>query len=127
LIELAIAAGLGTFCSEECSRVVNLHRKLTAVQVMFNDSSHDTCCPLGTQGDGTAPAIFKGIHLFANYIGRLANSAREELRILKDGKFNELISGDLSRVDECAAHVIKVARAVRDILTDSLRRLKLCH
>src|SRR5690606_27630366 len=84
LVELAIAAFLGTLAPEHRPDVVQLHEAGLLVETVLDVGTDDGRGGLGAQRQGSPVAIFPGVHLFADDVGFFADAARKQSGLLKD-------------------------------------------
>jgi hypothetical protein len=86
LVELAVAATLRTLVAEHGAHVIQALATFVQ-QVVLDHSAHQTCCALGAQGQlFTIESVFKGVHLFFDNVGHLAQAPNEKCCGLNNGQ-----------------------------------------
>ena len=93
LLQLAVATGLRALVAEERARVADLDRQLSTIEAVLDDRTHDSGGSLGTQRHRTVTAVGECVHLFADDVGRLTDTASEQAGVLEDRQFDVAVSG----------------------------------
>ena len=121
LLELAVPAGLRTLVAEERTRIGQLHRKLTAVEVVLDDRAHHAGGAFGTQGHGAAAAVLEGVHLLGDDVGGFADTTGEQGGLLEDRQFDVAVTRVVDHRLEGAAHRMEVDGCRRHVVGHALR------
>ena len=86
LVELPVAALLRALAPEHGPQVVELLHAGTLVEPVLDVGADHRCRALGPQREGAAVAVLEGVHFLGDNVGFLAHAAREQLRLLEDGR-----------------------------------------
>src|SRR5882672_6947969 len=98
-MKLAVASRLRPFAPEHRTHAPDAQASLAQHSVR-NDSADDACGRFGAQRDVVLPLIDEAEHLFLDDIGKVADRALEQLRLLDHGNAEFLVAvthEDLSR------------------------------
>ena len=130
LLQLAVAAGLGTLVAEERARVTQLDRQRAAVQTMLDHRADDPGGALRPKCHRAVSTVGEGVHLLGHHVGGLAHAAGEQRGVLEDRQLDVAVSGPASGVQQRRADGDEPRRIRRDVVRDALRarkRGKLAH
>ena len=86
LVELPVAALLRALAAEHGAEVVELLHAGTLVEPVLDVGADHRSGVLRPQREGAAVAVLEGVHLLGDDVGFLAHAAREQLRLLEDGR-----------------------------------------
>ena len=92
-MELAVAAGLRALVAEERPDVGELHRLRQFVHPVLEVGAADRRRSLRPQGEAALALVLEGEHLLADDVGRFADAAFEERRVLEGGRLDRLVAG----------------------------------
>ncbi len=92
LPELAHAALLRALVAKHRAGVVDLRELPIRGQAVLERRTNHACGGFGTQRDGAAALVLEGVHLLGDDVGGLADSAREDLRMLEEWGVDRLVS-----------------------------------
>jgi hypothetical protein len=88
---LAHTAFLGSFIPKDGASIVEPYWLRLVVHSMLNICPANRRCTLGPQGDSVTTAVFEGIHLLLHNIGTFADTAKEQLSLLKYRSIDALV------------------------------------
>jgi hypothetical protein len=85
LVMLTVSPSLGTLIPENGSHIVEPYWLGEVMHPVFHIGAAHRGSPLGAQCDLVSAFILKGVHLFLNDVGILADAAHKETSILESG------------------------------------------
>ena len=97
LAVLAVAAGLRRLVAEHRPRVPELHGLRKLVHAVLDVRAADRRGALRAQRQRAAAAVLERVHLLAHDVGRLADGAHEQLRVLEDRRLDLAEAGALEQ------------------------------
>ena len=95
---------------------------MAAVEVVFNDRTHDTSGAFWAQCHGTIATIGEGVHFLGHNIRGLPHTAGEQRGVLEDRELDVLEAGQVCLVHEGVAHLGKDGRLRRDVVRHTFGR-----
>ena len=100
LMELAQAARLRLLVAVAARQIAKLLRHRLIIQAVLEEGAHNARRPLGAQRDRAVALVEKGVHLFLDDVGRIADAALEQLGVFKHRRpdlTEAVVAGDLER------------------------------
>ena len=92
LPELARATLLRTLVAKHRTGVVELGALAVRGQVVLERRAHHACGALGTQRDRAAALVLERVHLLRDDVGRLADTASEDVGVLEERRVDGLVA-----------------------------------
>ena len=127
LHELAVASLLRALVAEHRADAPELRGLRALVHLVLEVGADHRGGELRTERDAAAALVREGVHFLFDDVGRLADSAAEELRMLEDGEINFLISVIVRDVAAHLSHVGPFPRFVAEYVPRAARSLYCFH
>ena len=98
-----------------------------SVEAVFDDGAHHPRGAFGPQRHRTVTAVCERVHLLGDHVRRLANTTREQRRVLEYREFYVAIAGPTGLGEQAVPHRDELSRRRRQVIGNALRRLKITH